>query len=66
MPDELTEEMTKFMMARIDQDGREHMLGVYEKTMPDEVFETVLEWTCEAVPEDDWASLADRVDAVTA
>lgn len=48
-PDELTEDTTKFMMARINQDGREHMLGVYEQTMPDKVFKTVLEWTRETV-----------------
>lgn len=64
-PDELTEDTTKFMMSRIDREGREHMLGVYEQTMPDEKFETVLEWTREAVPEDEWEPLADSVDAVS-
>lgn len=63
-PDDLTEDTTKFLMKRIDQDGREYMLGVYDQGMPDDVFEAVVGWTKSVVSDDEWEDLTERLSAL--
>lgn len=60
-PDEVMEDAIKFMMARIDQDGREEMLGSFQQAMPPEAFQAITAWTESVVSEEEWKELEQTI-----